>query len=158
MNPEFRLESPAFPPEGTIPPRHASRGENLSPPLFWANLPPGTKDLALVVDDQDTEFGEPRVHWVLYNLSPTFSSLDEGIPDDERPPVPPGISQGINGWETFGYRGPEPEEGQKPHHYVFTLFALDAPLLLVPGLTKRSLQRAMFGHVLGRAELSGRYS
>ncbi|MGE3822075.1 MAG: YbhB/YbcL family Raf kinase inhibitor-like protein, partial [Isosphaeraceae bacterium] len=65
--------------------------------------------------------------------------------------------QGINGWETLGYRGPEPARDGKINHYVFTLFALDAPLLLVPGLTRRSLQRAMFGHVLGRAETSGTY-
>jgi len=68
----MRLTSPALADQGQIPRRFTSDGEDLSPPLVFADIPPATKSLALIVDDPDAP--DPRapkmtwVHWVLYNL------------------------------------------------------------------------------------------
>ncbi|MDB5100451.1 MAG: hypothetical protein JWM80_4872, partial [Cyanobacteria bacterium RYN_339] len=43
------------------------------------------------------------------------------------------------------------------HHYVFTLCALDATLPLGSGVKKEAVTAAMAGHVLGQAQLVGRY-
>ena len=71
--------------------------------------------------------------------------------------MPEGATQGLNTWETVGYRGPAPPPGHGVHHYHFKLYALDAPLGLEPGLDKHELMNAMSGHILGHGELVGTY-
>ena len=60
----------------------------------------------------------------------------------------------------FGYDGPcPPWNDEIPHHYVYTLFALDVPRLTVAGVfTGADVRAAMAGHVLGLAAVTGRYS
>src|SRR5947207_2174390 len=60
------ITSPAFQPGGTIPAKYTCDGANISPPLKWTGVPPGTKSLALICDDPDAPAGT-WVHWVLYN-------------------------------------------------------------------------------------------
>jgi len=48
------LTSSGFKHQGSIPQRYTCDGENVSPPLAWEGIPPGTKSLALIVDDPDT--------------------------------------------------------------------------------------------------------
>ena len=83
-----------------------------------------------------------------------------------------GARQGINdytGWfagdgamagDYYGYDGPcPPWNDEIPHRYVFTLFALDVPQLAVPDrFTGEDARRAMDGHVLARASVTGRYT
>ena len=60
----------------------------------------------------------------------------------------------------FGYDGPCPPWNDTiPHHYVFTLYALDVPQLPVTGTFRGpEALNAMKGHVLGEAKLTGVYS
>ena len=85
----------------------------------------------------------------------SLRELPEGVP--ARDTVDNIGIQGINGFGKLGYGGPCPPRGSS-HHYVFTLYALDAPVTLPPRATKADVLRAMHGHVLGRAQLTGRYS
>ena len=66
------LTSSAFTQQSAIPTKYTCEGGDVSPPLAWAGLPPGTKSLALIVDDPDApDPAAPKmtwVHWVLYNL------------------------------------------------------------------------------------------
>jgi Raf kinase inhibitor-like YbhB/YbcL family protein len=61
------------------------------------------------------------------------------------------------GFGTSGYRGPCPPPGHGRHRYFFRLYALDADFDLAPGADKRELERALEGHTLAAAELSGTY-
>jgi Raf kinase inhibitor-like YbhB/YbcL family protein len=151
------VTSPAFAAGQAIPRRHTGDGEDLSPPLSWTDLPAGTRELALVVDDPDAPSAEPWVHWVIYNIPAGEQGLHEGVPKKDRPPVPSGPTQGVNSWGTVGYRGPAPPKGHGVHHYHFTLYAVDSHLALVAGLDKRGLLKALAGHVLGKGELVGTY-
>jgi phosphatidylethanolamine-binding protein (PEBP) family uncharacterized protein len=45
----------------------------------------------------------------------------------------------------------------KPHHYHFTVYALNANLDAQPGLDKQGLLRLMEGKVLGQGRLTGIY-
>jgi Raf kinase inhibitor-like YbhB/YbcL family protein len=152
----FTLSSPAFTDGGAIPARFTCEGADVSPPLSWTEPPAGTKSLALVVDDPDAPDPKaPRmtwVHWVLYNLPPTARGLREGV---ERAALPPGTREGKNDWKRTGYGGPCPPVGR--HRYFHKLYALDTPLPDLGAATKAELERAMGGHVLGRAELVGTY-
>ena len=157
MSTILTVRSPAFTEGRRIPRRHTGDGEDLSPPLSWSSLPPGTKELALIVDDPDAPSAEPWVHWVLYSIPVGTEGVPEGVHPKERPPFPGGAIQGLNSWGTVGYRGPAPPRGHGVHHYHVTLHALDVVLGLPTGLDKKMLLEALAGHVLARGELVGTY-
>ena len=101
---------------------------------------------------------QPFVHWVIYKIPATASGLPENIPIDPATPMPPAIAgavQGLSGFKRPIYRGPAPPPG-KPHHYHFTVYALDVAGL-GPGLTKAQLLDAMKGHVVAQGELVAIY-
>lgn len=149
----FELKSSAFAPSGMIPRKHTCDGSDLSPALEWTGVPDGTHTLALISDDPDAPMGT-WVHWVLYNLPGDESGLPEGISPTET--IEQGALQGINDFGRIGYGGPCPPPG-KPHRYSFRLYALDEKVSLAPGASKRDLMRALENHILGQAELMGKY-
>ena len=150
------LTSPAFTHNGAMPARLTCDGQDLSPELRWSGLPDETKSLALIVDDPDApDPAAPRmtwVHWVLYNLPPTASSLAEAVAPGA---LPAGTRQGLNDWGRTGYGGPCPPIGR--HRYFHKLYALDTVLPDLGKPTKAALERAMKGHVLASTELVGTY-
>jgi hypothetical protein len=152
----FVLTCASFPHQGEIPIRHTCDGKDLSPALQWTGVPPGTRSLALVVDDPDAP--DPKapkmtwVHWILYNLPPDSDGLAEGIPASE---LPQGTREGLNDWRRTGYGGPCPPVGR--HRYFHRLYALDVVLPDLGRPTKPRLEQAMRGHLLAQAELMGTY-
>ena len=91
------------------------------------------------------------VHWVLYNIPATLTSLPEDVA-----PATLGAREGLNDWRTTGYRGPCPPIGR--HRYIHKLYALDALLPALHGADKAALERAMQTHVLAQATLIGTYA
>jgi Raf kinase inhibitor-like YbhB/YbcL family protein len=153
------ITSPAFADNRPIPKKYTGDGSDVSPPLTWSNLPPGTRELALVCDDPDAPTPEPWVHWVIYKIPPDATSLPENVAPQPNLETPRGALQGRNSWtsgRTVGYRGPAPPPG-KTHHYRFHLYALDAPLDLTPEADSKALTRAMKGHILGEGLTTGTY-
>jgi Raf kinase inhibitor-like YbhB/YbcL family protein len=150
----IRLTTTAFPAGGPIPAKYTGEGEDVSPPLAWANLPAGTQQLALICDDPDAPRAEPWVHWVLGGIAPSESGLPEGFSSAKAGRKSPG--EGKTDWGSAGYQGPLPPPG-KVHHYFFRLYALDAKLDLSGEPTKADLLKAMQGHVLAVGELVGTY-
>ena len=150
------VTSSAFEEGQPIPRKHAYRdeGDNVSPPLAWRGAPAGTKELALICDDPDAPNPKrprpkPWVHWVVYKLPATVTSLASGS-----------AGGGVEGTTDFGvpgYGGPMPPRGSGAHRYYFKVYALDAPLALKPGATKDRLVEAMKGHVLAEGQLHGTY-
>ena len=149
----FELKSQAFTTSGTIPIKHTCDGSDLSPPLEWYGVPEGTMTFTLIVDDPDAPVGT-WVHWVLYNLPRDIQKLPEGVPANET--IEQGASQGVNDFRKIGYGGPCPPPG-KPHRYFFKLYALDKKVGLGARATKKELIKTMEGHILGQAELIGKY-
>ena len=140
--------------QGAITSKYTSEGPHQSPPQSWSGLPPGTRSLALIVDDPDApDPAAPKmtwVHWVLYNLPPAAPGLAEGAST-----LPAGTLQGMNDWRRTGYGGPCPPIGR--HRYFHKLYALDTVLPDLGRPTKAMLEQAMKGHILGQAELVGTY-
>jgi len=151
---EFRLTSAAFVNNQAIPRAHSCQGDDSSPALRWQGTPRGTRSLALVLRDPDAPAGE-FVHWVLYDLPATVTELPSGRYTAGRFPL--GGFEGQNDFGNLGYGGPCPPAG-RPHHYVFTLYALSAPSLgLAAGASREAVVAAMRGKVLGQTELVGLY-
>lgn len=149
----FRIESPSFRAQETIPQKYTCDGEDLSPPLKWQEAPAGTKSFALISDDPDAPIGT-WVHWVLYDLPAETSVLEEGMSKEEV--LTSGAKQGMTDFRRIGYGGPCPPRG-KPHRYFFKVYALDAVLNLPPKASKAELLMAMNDHILAHAELMGLY-
>jgi hypothetical protein len=136
-----------------IPAKFTCNGAGISPQLAWTAPPAGTQSLALIVTDPDAPRGT-FVHWVLYDLPAGTQSLPEGLPTQGQ--LADGSRQGRNDFGEIGYGGPCPP-GHSPHHYVFTLYALDGKLNLPVGATRAQVESAMQGHTLARGELIGLY-
>lgn len=135
-----------------IPKRYTGEGDDVSPALRWGELPAGTKELALIMDDPDAPGSEPWVHWVMYKIAADSNGLPEGAGKGGAAGV-----QGKNSFGKTGYNGPMPPKGHGVHRYHLRIYALDAPLALGPEARKAGLLGAMKGHVLGIGELMGTY-
>ena len=147
---KFELLSPSFANNSTIPSMYTCDGTDISPPLRWSNVPPGTQSLALIVDDPDARGGH-WAHWVIFNLPPTMKELTKGANIAFY-----GGVEGTTNWKTTGWGGPCPPI--KKHRYIFKLYALRTKRLrLSPKASRADLLRAMQGKVIGTATLIGTY-
>ena len=142
----MKIETPAFQHGKPISKKYTCQGENISPELFFYEIPEKAKSLTLIVDDPDAPSGTFD-HWIVWNMSATTLHLSEG----EILPF-----QGKNSYGKLGYKGPCPPPG-KVHRYFFKLYALDADLPLPEGASKSQVEAAMEGHVLAKTEIVGTY-
>jgi hypothetical protein len=142
----FRLTSPAFAAGGTIPVVFTCRGRSVSPPLRWTAPPARARSLALELHDPDAPVPGGFNHWIGWGLEASAGGVARG----QHLPI-----EGRNGAGMVGYLGPCPPSGV--HRYRFTLYALDAPLTLRRGADLDAFHAALRGHVVGRAELVGRF-
>ena len=152
----FTITSPAFDQDGEIPARYTCEGENISPPLEWSGIPAGTESLVLIVEDPDApDPAAPRmtwVHWIVYNIPPATAGLAEAVGSDA---LPNGAGQAFSDWMCPGYGGPCPPVGR--HRYIFRLYALDRILPDMHRPKRAVIDRAMHGHILDTAQLTGTY-
>ena len=93
-------------------------------------------------------------HWIAFNIPPGERPLAEGA--STQAALPQGASEGTNDFGRPGYGGPCPP-GNRPHRYVFRLYALDVRLALPEGANRKQLESAMRGHVLAEGEITGSY-
>ena len=148
------LKSPAFENGSRLPVRHTGEGEDLSHALSWEGVPPDAKELALIMDDSDAPTPQPWVHWVIYHIPVTCTSLPEGTNQKNGPE---GSKEGLNTWGTLGYRGPLPPKGHGEHRYVFRLYALNTELILPTKVSREALDKAMSGHIIAEGALLGTF-
>ncbi len=161
-------------------------GRNRNPHLAWDEVPAGVRSFALICVDDDVPsvFDDanqpgrtivrdlPRrdfIHWVMIDIPAELheiaaGSCSDGVVDGGKrhPPGPSGARQGVNDYGPghMGYDGPcPPWNDERLHHYHFRLYALDLPVLAVADpFTAADAVRAMHGHVLAMAELTGTYA
>lgn len=149
----MRISSPVFEHNGNIPSKYTCQGDNLNPPLRIEEIPDDAKSLALICDDPDAATdpngpGHTFDHWVLWNMPPTLQEIAEDS-------TPHTASTGVNSTGKNEYMGPCPPTGS--HRYFFRLYALDNELELPTNSDAETVEDAVAGHVLARAELIGTY-
>ncbi len=150
----FALISAAFANGEALDPSFtADEDDSVAPPLEWTAPPPGTAELALIVEDPHAITGKggdrPFCHWAVWGLAGQRGKLLEG----ETPP-----RVGKNSFGNSEWLLPDPPTGAESHDYVFQLFALDLPLVLMPGASREDLVEAIRGHVTAFALLTGTYA
>jgi hypothetical protein len=105
--------------------RHAGEGvgDNRSPALAWAPLPPPATHWLLLCEDPDVPLAQSITHALAWGPA-SLNALQEGALNLGH--APPEVTLAPNGLGRSGYDGPRPLPGHGPHRYVFQLFALDA--------------------------------
>lgn len=128
---------------------------NISPQLSWENAPQGTRSFAITAFDPDAPTGSGWWHWTVVNIPPTVSDLPAGAGDKDNARLPAGAVQGRNDFGYAGFGGACPPEGDRPHHYRFTVWALDTPTLPIDAQSSGALVGFMIhNHVIASAQLT----
>ena len=127
----------------TIPDRYTCTGAGDRPPLRWGAVPRGTRELVLIVTDPDAPGGR-FVHWTAYGMRGGARVVPVRVREGEN-------SAGKNGWTP-----PCPPQGDKPHRYVFDLYALPRATGLKTGASGAEVTAAVRG-ALARGELVARF-
>lgn len=99
------------------------KGNNVSPEVSWSNVPEGTKSFAVTVYDPDAPTGSGWWHWTVFNIPADTNEIKEGASLDPTK-LPAGVVEGRTDFGKAGYGGACPPQGDKPHRYILTVFAL----------------------------------
>ena len=143
----FTLTSPAFAPNGPIPVEHSCDGVGLAPPFAWANVPAGTVELVLLVNDPEAN---GFIHWMVAGIDPATTALGPQV-------APPGSTELKNSSGVAGYAALCPPPGTS-HTYEFTLYALDAPSGLTTDSDTLTAAAQVASTAKGIAVLTGTYA
>jgi Raf kinase inhibitor-like YbhB/YbcL family protein len=133
---------------GVVPSKFTCDGKDINPTMFIERVPDTAKSLVVIMDDPDAK-PEKLTHWILFNISPDETLIEEGE-------IPPGSRPGINDFGKNYYQGPCPPLGI--HKYFFRIYALDTVLSLDENTKREDLDRAMKGHVIAEGETWGEYT
>lgn len=155
------VTSSTFQSEGTMPKAtefNGCGGSNTSPQLSWSGAPPETKSFVVTLFDPDAPTSTGFWHWVVYNIPATVTTLPAGAGSTASP-----VKGAGSGFADFGfnhYGGPCPPVGDSPHHYIFTVYALDVPKMegAGPHTTGAVVMFSMRGHLLAAGSLEGQFA
>jgi Raf kinase inhibitor-like YbhB/YbcL family protein len=159
----FTLSSPSIQPGSTLAEAQVFNGfgcsgKNVSPALNWSGAPAGTKSYAVTVYDPDAPTGSGWWHWVAFNVPPTATGLAEGAGTADSKTLPVGTAQGRTDFGGPGFGGACPPPGDKPHRYIFTVYALKTDKIEVPADASAALVGFMIhANQLGKASFTAKY-
>jgi len=159
---QFRIASPDVAEGGTIKAEQVYRGfgcsgGNISPALNWTGTPTGTKSFAVTLFDPDAGGGKGWWHWLMFDIPPDSTALPKGAGNPRGQAAPQGSVQSRTDFGLAGYGGPCPPPGA-PHHYIFTLYALDVAKLPATSETMPAVVGSdLRAHALAQTSLTGLY-
>ena len=160
---QFVLTSTDFQPNGTISMEQVfggfgCTGKNISPALAWSGAPEDAKSFALLVHDPDAPTGGAGWwHWLVVNIAPSTVSLAKDAGKADGSNLPAGAVQVITDFGSLGWGGPCPPVGDKPHRYIFTLYALNVDRLDVSGASASLVGYMVNGNAIGETKLVGMF-
>ena len=162
------------------PKTHVTLSKNLNPQLSWLDVPSRGDDVNKEGRLVPTSLARiDFFHWVIVDLPASMVGVQEGEYSSSvvsrgkpGPAAPHGARHGINdytGWfaddkdmagDYYGYDGPcPPWNDEIPHRYTFTVFAPDVARLPLEGrFDGHAARKAIAGHVLAQASITGRYT
>lgn len=159
----FTLSSPEIKANGTIPKSFefngfGCSGENKSPALEWNGAPKDTKSFAVTVYDPDAPTGSGWWHWMVINIPADTTRLASGAGVVKSTTLPPGAVQNRIDYGVAAWGGTCPPLGDKPHHYIFTVYALKTAKIDVPADATAALTGYMIhANMLGKASFTATY-
>ncbi len=160
---DFKLTSPTIKPGAFLTTVQEYKGfgcagEDQSPALKWTAGPAGTKSYALTVYDPDAPTGSGWWHWIVYNIPANVTALAAGAGDASGKMLPAGAAQGRNDYGGHAFGGACPPKGDKPHRYVFTVFALKTEKIEVaPDATAALIGYMIHANALAQDSFTAKY-
>src|ERR1700752_5329434 len=103
-------------------------GPNKSPRQKWSGAPDGAKSFEVTCYDPDAPTGSGFWHWLVVNIPANVTEVASGA-GSAGGRLPAGALQTRTDFGAPGYGGPCPPEGDHPHRYLFTVFAVGAEKL-----------------------------
>ena len=158
---QFTLRSPALKSNQIMPDKFVFKGmgcdgKNISPPLEWKGFPEGTRSFVITVIDPDAAEEDGWRHWILANIPRDITSLEEGASTNGL--IPKAAIEIQNDFEKTNYGGPCPPKGDQPHHYVFTVYAINTDHLNLNAFSDRvSVETLLETNSIGKASFTVRY-
>ncbi|HUT39174.1 MAG TPA: YbhB/YbcL family Raf kinase inhibitor-like protein [Methanoregula sp.] len=143
----FTLNVDSLSPGSVLPDVYTCKGASESPEVSWDGVPPGTKSLALVLDDPDAPNGR-FTHWIVYNIPPVSGELARGQPNAKV--LANGAQHGDNSAGSRGYYPVCPPIGTT-HRYIFRLYAVDMDITQ-PTADRDSIDWALADHTIAKTE------
>lgn len=132
-------------------------GNNLSPELSWKNAPKETKSFAINVYDPDAPTGSGWWHWSIFNIPANINTLTKGSSSDPAK-LPSSAIQGRTDYGTSQFGGACPPVGDKPHHYIFTVYALDTEKIELDSNSSGALVGYYLNkHAIAKAKITAMY-
>lgn len=128
-------------------------GKNISPQLTWTNAPSDTKSFVLTMYDPDAPTGSGFWHWNVFNIPADWTNLPKNGSNN----FEAGVIELRNDAGQTGFIGAFPPKGDKPHRYIFTLYALNDMLDLTDDISPAVLGFNLNGKVLASASLIAFY-
>jgi Raf kinase inhibitor-like YbhB/YbcL family protein len=159
----FEFTSPEVPPGSTLDHRQVYNGfgcdgENISPRLVWKDAPADTRSFAVTVFDPDAPTGSGWWHWVIFNIPKNVNELPANAGNPKSGLAPKGSVQSLSDFGKPGFGGACPPVGDKPHRYIFTLYALKVDKLpLDKSATPAMVSFSLNANSLARASFTARY-
>ena len=133
-------------------------GENKSPALKWTGAPKDTKSFALTVYDPDAPTGSGWWHWSVVNIPASTTELPADAGAVGGANLPKGALAVRTDFGQAGWGGACPPEGDKPHRYIFTVYALKTDKLDIPPDATAALAGFMINaNQIGKASFTGKY-
>ncbi len=133
-------------------------GGNKSPHLRWDGVPEGTKSIAVTCFDPDAPTGSGFWHWVVVNLPADCRELALDAGNEGAGLLPDGALQTRTDFGAPGYGGPCPPQGDHPHRYIFTVFAVGVDALPVAADTSAAvIGFQLHFNTLEKAQIMGLY-
>lgn len=157
----FTVWSDTLSPGNTVPDKYVfngmdCKGNNISPPIAWRDPPTDTKSFAITVHDPDAPHIGGWWHWAVVNIPPDVNNIPEGASNNHQLPA-----EAVEVKTTYGdahYGGPCPPKGDRPHHYVFTVYALNKPAIhLSPNSTPGSIKHDLEHDCLAKSSFTVEY-
>jgi phosphatidylethanolamine-binding protein (PEBP) family uncharacterized protein/Spy/CpxP family protein refolding chaperone len=148
----FVLRSPAVIDGGRLPRDFTGEGTGSTLPIEWSGAPAGTESYALIMHHLDPE-GRTKWYWVLYNIPPDTKVLPKNVKN-----VGTIGNNSVNGRAEYA---PPQSKGPGAKTYVYTLYALSAPVsfgVQASEVSRDALLTAMRDRILATAEMRVVYS
>lgn len=135
------------------------QGENVSPAVVWMSSPKHAKSFALTVHDPDAPTGGSGWwHWMVINIPADTVGLQQGAGDPATKKMPKAAIQVRTDFGSSGWGGPCPPVGDRPHRYVFSVYALGVEKLDVPADASSALVGYMINaNSIGKASFTAHY-
>ena len=157
----FKLQSSDIAAQSTIQAEQVFNGfgctgKNVSPALSWTGVPAAAKSLALIMHDPDAPTGVGGfTHWMVYNIPVSAMGIAKGAGTSDGKLLPVGAKQAATSFGEAAFGGPCPPVGDKPHEYIFTLYALGTDKLELPaGASQAFVGFNIVGNSIARTSFS----